>query len=73
MDMSTTRTIRRITDLKAQRMETYRYWQSRSAAERMDAIEEVVRNVYFAKGIDLDSRPPNKTLVRVVRPNWKAA
>jgi len=73
MDMSTTRTIRRITDLKAQRMETYRYWQSRSAAERMDAIEEVVRNVYFAKGIDLDSRPSNKTLVRVVRPNWKAA
>ena len=73
MNMSTTRTIRRITDLKAQRMEAYRYWQSRSAAERMDAIEEVVRNVYFAKGIDLDSRPSSKRLVRVVRPNWKAA
>jgi dimeric dUTPase (all-alpha-NTP-PPase superfamily) len=54
-------------------MEAYRYWQSRSTAERMDAIEEVVRDVYFAKGIDLDRRPSNKTLVRVIRPNWKAA
>ena len=71
--MSVNRTICRVTDLKAQRMETYRYWQSRSAAERMDAIEEVVRDVYFAKGIDLDRRSPNKTLVRIVRPNWKAA
>ena len=73
MTMSANRTIRRVTDLKAQRMEAYRYWQSRTAAERMDAIEEVVRDVYFAKGIDLDHRPSNKTLVRVVRPNWKAA
>ena len=67
------KTIRLVTDIKAQRMEAYRYWQSRSAAERMDAIEEVVRDVYFARGIDLDRRPSNKTLVRVVRPNWKAA
>ena len=71
--MSTSRTIRKVTDLKAQRMEAYRYWRSRSAAERMDAIDEVVRDVYFAKGIDLDRRPSNKTLVRVVRPDWKAA
>jgi hypothetical protein len=54
-------------------METYRYWQSRTAAERMDAIEEVARAAYFAKGIDLDKRPPNRKLVRIVRPNWVAA
>jgi dimeric dUTPase (all-alpha-NTP-PPase superfamily) len=71
--MRANRTIRKVSDLKAQRMETYRYWQSRSTEERMDAIEEVVRNVYFAKGIDLDCRPSSKTLVRVVRPDWKAA
>ncbi len=71
--MSTKRTIRKVTDLKAQRVEAYRYWQSRTAAERMAAIGEVVRDVYFSKGIDLDARPSNKTLVRVVRPNWKAA
>jgi dimeric dUTPase (all-alpha-NTP-PPase superfamily) len=71
--MSVNRTIRRVSDFKAQRMEAYRYWQSRSAAERMNAIEEVVRGAYFAKGIDLDCRSSNKKLVRVVRPNWKAA
>jgi len=67
------RQIRRITDLKAQRIESYRYWQSRTVAERMKAIEEVIREAYFAKGIDLDHRPSDRTLVRVIRPNWKAA
>ena len=71
--MRNNRAVRRVTDLKAQRMETYRYWQSRSAAERMDAIEEVVRGVYFAKGIDLDRRSPSRKLIRVKRPDWKAA
>jgi hypothetical protein len=67
------KTIRRVTDLKAQRMEAYRYWQSRSAADRMDAIEEVVREAYFAKGIDLDRRQTVRTLTRLVCPDWKAA
>lgn len=71
--MSNDKTIRRVTDFKAQRIEAYRYWQSRTAAERMNAIEEVVREAYFAKGIDLDRRPSDKTLIRVVRPHWKAA
>jgi hypothetical protein len=60
-------------DLKAQRMDTYRYWQSRSIAERMDAVEEIVRDAYFAKGIDLDARPVDRALQRVDRPGWKAA
>jgi hypothetical protein len=34
------KTIRRITDLKEQRMETYRYWRSRSAGERLSAVRE---------------------------------
>jgi hypothetical protein len=66
------KSIRRITDLKEQRMETYRYWRSRPAAERMDAVAEIVRDVYLTKGIDLDSRPVDKTLVRTERPLWKA-
>jgi hypothetical protein len=70
--MNTDKTIRRVTDLKAQRLETYRYWRSRSCAERMKAVEEIVRDAYLAKGIDLDRRPPDKTIVRVERPNWKA-
>jgi hypothetical protein len=66
------KTIRRITDLKEQRMETYRYWRSRPAAERMEAVAEIVRDAYLTKGIDLDSRPPDKTLIRVERTAWKA-
>jgi hypothetical protein len=66
------KTLRRVTDLKEQRLETYHYWQSRSCAERMDAVAEIIRGAYLAKGIDLDHRPSDKTLVRVERPNWKA-
>ena len=70
--MSTDKTIRRVTDFKAQRMETYRYWRSRSCAERMEAVAEIVRGAYLNKGIDLDLQPSDKILVRVERPNWKA-
>jgi len=66
------KTIRRVTDFKAQRLETYRYWRSRSCAERMEAVAEIVRGAYLAKGIDIDRRPPDKRLVRVERPNWRA-
>jgi hypothetical protein len=67
------RSIRRVTDPKAQRMESYRYWQSRTVPERMKAVEEVIREAYFAKGVDLDDRPSDRRLVRVIRSNWKAA
>jgi hypothetical protein len=70
--VSTDKTIRRVTDLKAQRLETYRYWRSRSCAERMEAVAEIVRGAYLNKGIDLDLQPSDKILVRVERPNWKA-
>jgi hypothetical protein len=66
------KTIRGVTDFKEQRMETYRYGRSRTAAERMEAVAGIVRDIYFTKGIDLDSLPPDKTLVRVERPAWKA-
>ena len=64
--------IRRVTDLREQAAETYRYWQNRTAAERMEAVAEIVRDVYLTKGIDLDSQPTVKTLVRVERPSWKS-
>jgi hypothetical protein len=70
--MSMDKTICRVTDLKAQRLETYSYWRSRSCAERMEAVVEIVRGAYLAKGIDLELRPSDRTLVRVERPNWKA-
>lgn len=61
------KTLRRVTDLKEQKAETYRYWQSRSAAERMEAIAEIVRDGYAAKGIDVDARPSDRSIVRVER------
>jgi len=71
--MRATRTIRRVTDLKSQRLDAYRYWQSCTVAERMDAVDEVIREAYFAKGIDLSLRPSNRQLTRTIRPDWKAA
>jgi hypothetical protein len=62
------KTIRRVTDFKGQQAETYRYWQSRTVAERMEAVAEIVRDVYWMKGIDLDARPMDRTIVRIERP-----
>ena len=62
------KTIRRVTDFKEQQAETYRYWQNRTAAERMEAVAEIVRDVYWMKGIDVDSIPMDKTIVRFERP-----
>jgi hypothetical protein len=67
------KTIRRVTDLKVQREETYEYWRNRSTAERMNAVAEIVRNVYSLKGVDLDSLASDKKLVRLQIPGWKAA
>jgi hypothetical protein len=47
--MSTNRIVRRVTDFKAQREETYHYWRSRTIAERIEAVAELVRDAYFAK------------------------
>jgi hypothetical protein len=30
----------------------YRYWQSRPAHERMDAVEEIIRATYQMKGLE---------------------
>ena len=62
------RSIRWITDRKEQDAETYRYWQSRTTTERMEAVAELVRDGYAAKGIDVDAQRSKRTLVRVQRP-----
>ena len=65
------RTIRRVTnvaEMKAAQAENYRYWQGRTIAERMEAIAEIARGIYLTRGIDVDTLPSNKTLVRIERP-----
>lgn len=59
--------LRKVTDLKEQQAETYRYWQSRPGYERMEAVAEIVRDAYFMKGIDLDAQRSERTLVRIQR------
>lgn len=65
------KTLRRVSDFAKQREETYRYWQSRTVAERLEAIDEIIRSAYLSKGIDIDRLPKVKTLVKVERPGWK--
>jgi hypothetical protein len=67
------KTIRRVTDFKEQRLETYRYWRSRPLSERLGAVSDIARESYLSKGIDVDARPSNKTIVRVERSVKKAS
>ena len=62
------RTIRVVTDPGEQEAETYRYWQSRTTAERMAAIDQIIRDGYAAKGIDVDVQRSDRSLVRIQRP-----
>lgn len=65
---SPSKTLRRITSLQHQRRETYLYWQSRSVAERMEAIADIVRDSYALKGVSADSLATTRTLVRLPSP-----
>ncbi len=62
------KTLHRVTDLDEQDAETYRYWQSLPAGERLAAVWDVTVAAYAFKGIFVDEnktqpRPP-RTLSR---------
>jgi hypothetical protein len=70
--MSIDKTIRRVTDLREQERESYRYWQSQSVGDRLTAVWDVSEAAYaFAagfKGAPLhDDRSPERTPMRVQR------
>ena len=52
------KTIRKYTDFDEMKADEYRYWQSRSVQERMDAVEEMVRTAYALKGWKLEQDVP---------------
>lgn len=59
--MAMDKTIRRVTDLEEQQLETYRYWQSRPVGERLIAVCELSQAAYdfaasFKKGPSDDDR-----------------
>jgi hypothetical protein len=66
--MSTTRAFRIVTDPKAQKAETYRYWQSRSIAERFAAIVQATADAYAMAGKSFDAaRRSERTFTRIQR------
>jgi hypothetical protein len=61
------KTIRKITDLVAQREETYLYWQSVSDSERMNATWEFSLEMYRMKGLVKDAQGLQRSIVRIQR------
>jgi len=62
------KTVRRVDSLTEQQRETYRYWQSRSDADRMNATWELTLELYRLKGPASDAQGIQKSVVRVQRP-----
>ena len=63
------KTIRRVTDLKEQQAETYRYWQSRSVGDRLAAVCEASIDAYSFKGVRInDEQRSQRHRVRIQRP-----
>jgi hypothetical protein len=61
------KTVRKVTDPIEQQAETYRYWQSRSDSERMNATWEFTLEIYRMKGLLQDAQGLQRSLVRIQR------
>jgi hypothetical protein len=61
------KTVRRVTDLDEQQAEAYRYWQSRSDSERMNATWEFTLEMYRMKGLVQDAQGLQRSIVRIQR------
>jgi hypothetical protein len=62
------KTIRKVTDLRQQQAETYRYWESLSVGERLSAVWQASVDAYAFKGVLMDDEQRSeRTLTRVQR------
>jgi hypothetical protein len=62
------KTIKKFTSHAEQKAETYRYWRSRTPAERLLAVWEATATAYAFKGVKYDpTRRSEATLTRVER------
>jgi hypothetical protein len=61
------KTIRKYTSFDEAKADEYRYWQSRPAHERMNAISEITQELYAMKGQLSDVPRLQRTLVRFER------
>ena len=62
------KTIRIYASQKEMKADEYRYWQSRPAHERMDAVAEITLATYAMKGAAPDVPRLQRTLVHLQRP-----
>jgi hypothetical protein len=62
------KTIRIYHSLDEMKADEYRYWQSRPADERMDAVAEITLATYAMKGAPPDVPRLQRTLVHLQRP-----
>jgi hypothetical protein len=66
--MTSAKTIQRYSSHAEQKAEVYRYWRSRSIAERFMAVWDASATAYALKGITYDpTRRSEATLTRVQR------
>ncbi len=62
------KTIRKVTDPRQQRAETYRYWRGLSVGERLTAVWQASVDAYAFKGVRMDDEQRSeRTLTRVQR------
>ena len=61
------KTVRRVDSPTEQQRETYRYWQSRSDADRMNATWELTLELYHLKGLASDAQGLQRSVVRIQR------
>ncbi len=61
-------TIRKVSDPRQQRAETYRYWHGLSVGERLSAVWQASVDAYAFKGVRMDDEQRSeRTLTRVQR------
>lgn len=62
------KTIRRFSSFDEMKADEYRYWQSVSGRERMQAVSEITLEAYALKGRAADVQRLQRTLIRIQRP-----
>jgi len=65
--MDDTLIVRKYTSFDEMKADEYRYWQSRPAHERLDALDEIIQTAYALKGweLELDVPRSQRSFVRI--------
>ena len=61
------KSVRKITNRAEQQAETYRYWQSVSGSQRMNATWEFSLAMYRMKGLVQDGQRLQRSVIRIER------